>query len=282
MPPYWGTCRWVVLYHSGYFHRCQGLGKRVVGSSCVLVSTGEVRAGKEGVLLGLLREEESFALWGSGACAESSPASHYSLRVGRGASGQEASGAAGAEVLLSKCWLSGGTVCAMKQEDPNSRDKVRAKCPSPQLLMAGRGIVRRLCVAKTSERGMQELPQGRVPPLLGKWGPGQVVDTCRAPMPAMFPSPKAQALPFSQLGRDRAGPRGQSHRDSFTGLQRCSLPAAFALSLPACMLCCWAEADPDICGCKTVKKGLCAHTYCLLSSPRARSFMAGMVPSLPI
>lgn len=70
LPPYWGTCRWVVLYHSGYFHRCQGLGKRVVGSSCVLVSTGEVRAGKEGVLLGLLREEESFALWGSGACAE--------------------------------------------------------------------------------------------------------------------------------------------------------------------------------------------------------------------
>ncbi|XP_059690560.1 PHD finger protein 7-like [Gavia stellata] len=31
----------------------------------------------------------------------------------------------------------------------------------------------------------------------------------------------------------------------------------------ACMLCRRAEADPDICGCKTTKKGLCAHTYCL-------------------
>ncbi|NXU23752.1 PHF7 protein, partial [Thalassarche chlororhynchos] len=30
-----------------------------------------------------------------------------------------------------------------------------------------------------------------------------------------------------------------------------------------CMLCRWAEADPDICGCKRAKKGLCAHTYCL-------------------
>ncbi|KAK4808262.1 hypothetical protein QYF61_020743, partial [Mycteria americana] len=29
------------------------------------------------------------------------------------------------------------------------------------------------------------------------------------------------------------------------------------------MLCRRAEADPDICGCKTAKKGLCAHTYCL-------------------
>ncbi|XP_054667247.1 PHD finger protein 7-like [Grus americana] len=31
----------------------------------------------------------------------------------------------------------------------------------------------------------------------------------------------------------------------------------------ACMLCRRAEADPDICGCKSAKKGLCAHTYCL-------------------
>ncbi|NWH55725.1 PHF7 protein, partial [Fregata magnificens] len=29
------------------------------------------------------------------------------------------------------------------------------------------------------------------------------------------------------------------------------------------MLCRRAEADPDICGCKRAKKGLCAHTYCL-------------------
>lgn len=232
MPPYWGTCRWVVLYHSGYFHRCQGLGKRVVGSSCVLVSTGEVRAGKEGVLLGLLREEESFALWGSGACAESSPASHYSLRVGRGASGREASGAAGAEVLLSKCWLSGGTVCAMKQEDPNSRDKVRAKCPSPQLLMAGRGIVRRLCVAKTSERGMQELPQGRVPPLLGKWAQAKLWTPAGHPClpcsPLQRPGPALQPARQGQSRASGAISQGLFHRPTevLTPSGICSLPSS--------------------------------------------------------
>ncbi|KFQ81032.1 G2/M phase-specific E3 ubiquitin-protein ligase, partial [Phoenicopterus ruber ruber] len=30
-----------------------------------------------------------------------------------------------------------------------------------------------------------------------------------------------------------------------------------------CMLCRQAEADPDICGWKSAKKGLCAHAYCL-------------------
>lgn len=35
---------------------------------------------------------------------------------------------------------------------------MRAQYPSAQLPMTGRGIVRRLCVAKTSDRGMQELP----------------------------------------------------------------------------------------------------------------------------
>ncbi|XP_059679425.1 PHD finger protein 7-like [Gavia stellata] len=31
----------------------------------------------------------------------------------------------------------------------------------------------------------------------------------------------------------------------------------------ACMLCRRAEADPDICGCKLEKEGLCAHVFCL-------------------
>ncbi|KFP38025.1 G2/M phase-specific E3 ubiquitin-protein ligase, partial [Chlamydotis macqueenii] len=30
-----------------------------------------------------------------------------------------------------------------------------------------------------------------------------------------------------------------------------------------CMLCGWAEADPDICGYKREKNGICAHMYCL-------------------
>uniref|UniRef100_A0A663DN59 RING-type domain-containing protein n=1 Tax=Aquila chrysaetos chrysaetos TaxID=223781 RepID=A0A663DN59_AQUCH len=87
-------------------------------------------------------------------------------------------------------------------------------------------------------------------------------------------SPKAPALPFSQLGRDRAGPWGQSRRDASPAPQRCPLPAASALSPPACMLCRRAEADPAICGCKRATKGLCAHTYCLVSSPS--SFLPGM------
>uniref|UniRef100_A0A8D0F656 PHD finger protein 7-like n=1 Tax=Strix occidentalis caurina TaxID=311401 RepID=A0A8D0F656_STROC len=48
--------------------------------------------------------------------------------------------------------------------------------------------------------------------------------------------------------------------------QRCSFPAPFSLSAPACVLCRRAEADPDICGPKRVKKGLCTHKYCLVSS----------------
>uniref|UniRef100_A0A8C8B5H9 G2/M phase-specific E3 ubiquitin-protein ligase n=1 Tax=Otus sunia TaxID=257818 RepID=A0A8C8B5H9_9STRI len=50
--------------------------------------------------------------------------------------------------------------------------------------------------------------------------------------------------------------------------QRCSFPTAFALSLPACVLCGRAAADPDLCGRKLEKQGLCAHLFCLVSAPR--------------
>ncbi|XP_042655538.1 uncharacterized protein LOC122154040, partial [Tyto alba] len=40
---------------------------------------------------------------------------------------------------------------------------------------------------------------------------------------------------------------------------------------PACMLCGRAEADPDICGYKLQKRGLCAHLFCLVSAPGAPS-----------
>ncbi|KAK1195674.1 PHF7 protein, partial [Pygoscelis papua] len=39
----------------------------------------------------------------------------------------------------------------------------------------------------------------------------------------------------------------------------------------ACMLCWGAEADPDICGRKLEKQGLCAHEFCLVSSSGAPS-----------
>ncbi|NXL65793.1 PHF7 protein, partial [Chordeiles acutipennis] len=40
-------------------------------------------------------------------------------------------------------------------------------------------------------------------------------------------------------------------------------PGALSLSPPACMLCRRAEADPDTCGRKLEKQGLCAHEFCL-------------------
>ena len=38
-----------------------------------------------------------------------------------------------------------------------------------------------------------------------------------------------------------------------------------ALSPAACLLCRRTEADPDICGDKREKYGLCAHVFCLVS-----------------
>uniref|UniRef100_A0A8B9S5M5 Zinc finger PHD-type domain-containing protein n=1 Tax=Apteryx owenii TaxID=8824 RepID=A0A8B9S5M5_APTOW len=42
---------------------------------------------------------------------------------------------------------------------------------------------------------------------------------------------------------------------------------AFALSPPACMLCCRADVNVDICGPKHEKRGLCVHENCLVSVP---------------
>uniref|UniRef100_A0A8C3PRG4 G2/M phase-specific E3 ubiquitin-protein ligase n=1 Tax=Calidris pygmaea TaxID=425635 RepID=A0A8C3PRG4_9CHAR len=48
--------------------------------------------------------------------------------------------------------------------------------------------------------------------------------------------------------------------------QRCSFLPPFALSPPACVLCRWVEADPDTCGHKLERDGICAHEFCLVSS----------------
>uniref|UniRef100_A0A8C5UB98 PHF7/G2E3-like PHD zinc finger domain-containing protein n=1 Tax=Malurus cyaneus samueli TaxID=2593467 RepID=A0A8C5UB98_9PASS len=47
-----------------------------------------------------------------------------------------------------------------------------------------------------------------------------------------------------------------------------ALTAAAVGCVPAvCMLCLRAEADPDTCGDKWQKQGICAHVFCLVSSP---------------
>uniref|UniRef100_A0A8C3KDP9 G2/M phase-specific E3 ubiquitin-protein ligase n=1 Tax=Calidris pygmaea TaxID=425635 RepID=A0A8C3KDP9_9CHAR len=48
--------------------------------------------------------------------------------------------------------------------------------------------------------------------------------------------------------------------------QKCSFLPPFALSPPACVLCRWVEADPDTCGHKLERDGICAHEFCLVSS----------------
>uniref|UniRef100_A0A8C0UD25 PHD-type domain-containing protein n=1 Tax=Cyanistes caeruleus TaxID=156563 RepID=A0A8C0UD25_CYACU len=44
-----------------------------------------------------------------------------------------------------------------------------------------------------------------------------------------------------------------------------SCPLPLALSPAECLLCRRVEADPDICGDKQEKYGLCAHVFCLVS-----------------
>ncbi|XP_063204124.1 PHD finger protein 7 isoform X2 [Chroicocephalus ridibundus] len=76
-------------------------------------------------------------------------------------------------------------------------------------------------------------------------------------------SPRPPALPISQLGRDSQACGGNLSGTLPPAPWRCSFLVPFALSPPACMLCRRAEADPDICGRKLQKHGLCAHEFCL-------------------
>uniref|UniRef100_A0A8C3VH27 PHF7 protein n=1 Tax=Catharus ustulatus TaxID=91951 RepID=A0A8C3VH27_CATUS len=63
-------------------------------------------------------------------------------------------------------------------------------------------------------------------------------------------------------------------------LQRCSCPVPLALSPAACVLCHRTEADPDICGDKLEKFGLCAHYFATLL-PQRGSERAGLMGFLP-
>uniref|UniRef100_A0A8C0FRQ4 PHD finger protein 7 n=1 Tax=Bubo bubo TaxID=30461 RepID=A0A8C0FRQ4_BUBBB len=139
----------------------------------------------------------------------------------------------------------------MKQQVPDLGEQGESKVSLPTAphgwQQGWRGVQRG---AKSGGRGRQKLPNHpRVPPLLSKRGPGWAVGT-RWDAPARH-APFSSMCPFSKCP---------------LAPQSCSFPAPSSLSAPACMLCRWTEADPDICGPKRVKKGLCTHKYCLVSS----------------
>ena len=83
------------------------------------------------------------------------------------------------------------------------------------------------------------------------------------------PCPRCPLLPKASRPVHQPGKQGQSSPwGRCCGLrapQRCSCPVPLALSPAACLLCRRAEADPNICGDKREKHGLCAHVFCLVS-----------------
>ncbi|XP_042635646.1 PHD finger protein 7-like [Catharus ustulatus] len=91
-----------------------------------------------------------------------------------------------------------------------------------------------------------------------------------------------QPCPSGRQGQGQSSPWGRCCR--LRALQRCSCPVPLALSPAACVLCHRTEADPDICGDKLEKFGLCAHVFCLYFAtllPQRGSERAGLMGFLP-
>uniref|UniRef100_A0A8U8BNK4 PHF7/G2E3-like PHD zinc finger domain-containing protein n=1 Tax=Geospiza parvula TaxID=87175 RepID=A0A8U8BNK4_GEOPR len=72
----------------------------------------------------------------------------------------------------------------------------------------------------------------------------------------------------------------QNQRKNSQRTLRCSCPVPLALSPAACMLCRRAEADPDMCGDKLQKGGLCAHVFCMVSGS-GQNHHVGLMGFLP-
>ncbi|XP_071405754.1 PHD finger protein 7-like [Pithys albifrons albifrons] len=116
------------------------------------------------------------------------------------------------------------------------------------------------------EAGAIQPSRGWGPPLLSKPGPagagGTCWDTCAHNGPS---SPRPPALSFIQAvtEQSQSSPWGQSHRDAVPSPAEVPFLVPLTLSLSACLLCKRSEADPDICGKKLERCGLCAHMFCL-------------------
>ena len=259
--------------------RCQGLDKGLLGSGRASVRPGEVRRGqgRKGLAQGCRGRRGASHLGAPGPVLQ---AHHVPLLPQGWQRSVEGETPALLGQRISKRSPSTCTMFAMKQQDPDSKEQGESKASLPTAAhgwqRACRGSLR---AAKTGGRGRQELPSRRGAGSLlssarrgARWG----TRACHAPFFCKGPSP---ALQPARQGQSRAS--GAIAQEHFPSPAEVLIPAAFALSPPACMLCRRAEADPDICGCKRAKRGLCAHTYCLVSSPGApSSFLPGMVPSL--
>ncbi|XP_071406780.1 PHD finger protein 7 [Pithys albifrons albifrons] len=69
--------------------------------------------------------------------------------------------------------------------------------------------------------------------------------------------------PCPSVKQTQSSPWSQSHRDAVPSPAEVPFLVPLTLSLPACLLCKRSEADPDICGEKLERCGLCAHMFCL-------------------
>lgn len=168
----------------------------------------------------------------------------------------------------------------MKRKAPDSREQGERKVSRPT---GGRGGAGRAACGREGRQGQAGAPQpprGRAPLLLGRGGPGRALGACWDPCACCASFPSTASGPAHQpawQGQNRPlGTVPQGH----LAPQRCSMAVPFALSPPACMLCGRADADPNICGPIHKRNGLCAHTFCLVSSPRVPvSIPPGTVPS---
>lgn len=228
---------------------------RNTGHSCVRVSCWVRRGqGRDRARVRVPRGDRTphLRVW---ACAVSSPAPRLSLRVSRGGF----RGDRDSKRLLSTC-----TTSTRKEKAPDAMEKGESKASLPTSWQSScQGSQRG---AGGGGRGRQERSSH-----LSKWGPGWDPCACNDRFIPMASSPAHQPATHGQSRALGVTPQGR-----FPGPAEALTPMAFALSPPACMLCHRAAADPDVCGHKLEAAGLCAHEFCLVSSPRApSSFLPG-------
>lgn len=159
----------------------------------------------------------------------------------------------------------------MERKAPDSREQGERKVSHPT---GGRGGAGGGCLWLRGEagagRGSPTTP-GQGPSAPWQGGPrsgcgcllGPLCLLCPLPLHSLWPCPSASMARTEQaLGDSPSGTVPQGH----LAPQRCSMAVPFALSPPACMLCGRVDADPNICGPRCERNGLCAHVLCLVSS----------------
>ena len=141
--------------------------------------------------------------------------------------------------------------------------QVRAKQPSHSLVQGLLGQPAWGSEKRQGEAGAAQPCWGWEPPSStsgAQLGQGAAVGT---PVPAMAPALQGlQPCPSGRQGgtEQPLGPMLQAESPA-----EVLMPGAIGSVPAACVLCHRTEADPDICGDKLEKFGLCAHMFCLVS-----------------